>query len=157
MLVHSSSVTEARPRLRSTNCCCSFGRSARCLTSSASSRASLEKGRQMDTKTDIKHIRTPSSSPPRIHVLIHLFINLVRLLIIRFVCRSSEEPVLVVWILKLFRVHFRFFSSSCLSLATKSIRLLQKCGVGMNARDRLSGGTFSSGTDIRTGRETRCT
>ena len=41
MLVHSSSVTAARPRLRSTNCCCNFGRSARCLASSASSRASL--------------------------------------------------------------------------------------------------------------------
>ena len=41
MLVHSSSVTAARPHLRSTNCCCSFGRSARCLASSASSRAFL--------------------------------------------------------------------------------------------------------------------
>lgn len=38
---HSASVTALRPRFRSANCCCSFGRAARSFASSASSRASL--------------------------------------------------------------------------------------------------------------------
>lgn len=42
MLSHSSSVTTARPRFKSANCCWILGRSARCLASSSSSRASLQ-------------------------------------------------------------------------------------------------------------------
>lgn len=41
MFSHSSSVTTARPRFKSANCCCIFGRSARCFANSAFSKASL--------------------------------------------------------------------------------------------------------------------
>lgn len=89
MLVHSSSVTAARPRLRSTNCCCNFGRSARCLASSASSRASLYRV-SINARHKIARIYVPPNPPPRIHVLIHLLVNLVCLFVVRFVSSSSE-------------------------------------------------------------------
>ena len=71
------------------------------------------------------YLSKPSSPPPRIHILIHQVVDLVRLLIVRFVSRSSEEPVLVVWILELFWVYLGLFSSSCLSFSVKPIRVLQ--------------------------------
>jgi len=123
MLVHSSSVTAARPRLRSTNCCWSFGRSARCLASSVSSRASLYRA-PVNTrhKADIARNHAPSSSSPRVHVFIYLLVNLIRLLIVCFVSRSSEKSILVVWVLKLLRINFRLFSPSCLSFSVETIR-----------------------------------
>ena len=125
MLVHSSSVTAARPRLRSTNCCCSFGRSARCLESSASSRASLHHS-LANVRHKLEQVYPPSNPPPRIHVLIHLLVNLVCLLIVRFVSRSGKQPVFVVRVLKLIRVYFRFLSSSCLSFPMEPISLVRE-------------------------------
>jgi len=75
-------------------------------------------------QSDIEFVREPSCSPPGVHVLVHLLIDLVRLLIIRFVSRSGEESVLIVWVLKLFRVYFLLFSSSSLSLSVETIRTL---------------------------------
>ena len=63
-------------------------------------------------QSDIERAHEHSYSPPGVHVFVYLLVDLVRLLIIRFVSRSSEESVLIVWVLKLFRVYFRVFPSS---------------------------------------------
>jgi len=75
-------------------------------------------------QSDIERTHEPSCSPPGVHALVHLLVDLVRLLIIRFVSGSSEESVLIVWVLKLFRVYFRVFSSSSLSFSVEMIRTL---------------------------------
>ena len=78
----------------------------------------------MEDTSDKKRIHTPSGSPPRIHILVHLVVNLVCLLIVCFVSRSGEESVLVVWVLKLFWIDFGLLASSCLGFSVKRIRLL---------------------------------
>ena len=78
----------------------------------------------MQDTNDTKRIHTPSGSPPRIHILVHLVVNLVCLLIVCFVSRSGEESVLVVWVLKLFWIDFGLLASSCLGFSAERIRLL---------------------------------
>ena len=108
-------------------------------------------------RTDIEHIRTPSSSPPGIHVLIHLFVNLVCLFIVRFISCPGEDSVLVARILELVWFDFWLFSSPGLGLSAKTIKSFEEQNIGERARNRLCRRTFSNGTDIRTGSETRDT
>lgn len=68
-------------------------------------------------ETDKTDQHTPSGPPSRVHILVYLVIDLVRLFVVCFVCRSCEETILIVWVLELFRVDFGFFATTGLSLA----------------------------------------
>ena len=75
----------------------------------------------------------PSGPPPRVHVLVHLFVDHIGLFIVRLVCCSSEETVLIIRILELLRVDVRLFASSRLGLPMDSFRT--RCSRGQRTDD----------------------
>jgi hypothetical protein len=66
-----------------------------------------------------------TSAPARVHCSVNLLVNLVGFLVISFVRSACKEAVLIIGVLKLFRIDVWFFTTSGLSLAA-SIELVFK-------------------------------
>lgn len=133
MFSHSSSVTTAKPRFRSANCCWIFGRSARCFASSAFSRASLLVDKDdkkfhcwIGWKLKLTRRDQPACSSSRIHLLVHLLIDSVRFLVVCFVGGTGKQTIFVIRILELVRVYLCVFTTPCLGFPVQIFELAEQ-------------------------------